>query len=288
MSQIIHKMKMFTGFAAVALLASACSSAPTKPDGADAARAKLTQLQANQELAGRAPVAIKEAEAAVALAEVPREDREMARHLVILADRKVDIATAQAQSRLMEDQRKTLTEQREGARLDSRTREADIARGDANAARVDADIARDQADAATKQADDLKRQIAELNAKETDRGLVVTLGDLLFETGRSELKGGVVSNVARLAAFLTQYPDRTVIIEGHTDSVGSTDSNLGLSQRRADAVKSYLIAQGVSASRLQASGMGEGSPVSGNDSNTGRQQNRRVEVIIVNTVAMKQ
>jgi outer membrane protein OmpA-like peptidoglycan-associated protein len=288
MNQTIHKMKNFAGLAAVAVLAGACMSAPVKPDGADAARAKLTQLQANQELAGRAPVAIKEAEVAVALAEVPREDREMATHLVVLADRKVDIAAAQAQSRLLEDQRKTLTEQRERARLDSRTKEADIARIDANSARVDADIAREQANAATLQADDLKRQIAELNAKETERGLVVTLGDVLFETGRSDLKGGAVGSAAKLAAFLTQYPDRTVVIEGHTDDVGSAESNQGLSQRRANAVKAYLVAQGVSAARLQASGMGESAPVSGNDSSTGRQQNRRVEVIIANAVAMKQ
>lgn len=288
MSQAIHKMKTFSGLVAVAVLAAGCMAAPVKPDGADAARAKLTQLQANQELAGRAPVAIKEAEAAVALAEVPREDREMAAHLVVLADRKVDTAAAQAQSRLLEDQRKTLAEDRERARLDSRTKEADIARGDADSARVDADLARQQASAATLQADDLKRQIAELNAKETERGLVVTLGDVLFETGRSELKGGAVGSAAKLAAFLTQYPDRTVVIEGHTDDVGSAESNQGLSQRRANSVKAYLVAQGISASRLQASGMGESAPVSGNDSSTGRQQNRRVEVIIANAVAMKQ
>ena len=138
--------------------------------------------------------------------------------------------------------------------------------------------------AARQQSEDLQRQIAELNAKATDRGLVVTLGDVLFASGGSALKGGVASNLGKLAAFLNKYPDRTVLIEGHTDSVGSTDSNLGLSQRRADSVKSYLMAQGVASTRIATSGMGEDSPAAGNDSPTGRQQNRRVEVIILNTV----
>jgi outer membrane protein OmpA-like peptidoglycan-associated protein len=264
--------------AVASLSVAACSAPLTKPDGADAARNKLTQLQADAQLATRAPVAIKEAELAVRAAEVPRKDRDEARHLVIMADRKVDIATARAQARLAEDERKTLSEQRESARLTSRTREADAARGDADAARMDTA-------AAQRQAADLRAQIAELNAQATDRGLVVTLGDVLFASGRSDLKGGATSNLAKLSAFLNEYQDRTVVIEGHTDSVGAADYNQGLSQRRADAVKSYLVSQGVASSRLVASGMGQGSPIASNDSATGRQQNRRVEVIISNTVA---
>src|SRR5688572_11322735 len=125
---------------------AACSSGPTKSEGADNARSKLTQLQSDPQLASRAPVAIQEAELAVRAAEKPQADKEQEKHLAFIADRKVDIARAQAQSRLLEDQRKTLGEQRESARLDSRTREADMARSDANAARADAQIARDRAD----------------------------------------------------------------------------------------------------------------------------------------------
>ena len=291
-------LKTLLATAAAAVVLAACSAGMTKPDGAAQARDRLTALQANSQLASRAPVEIKDAEDAVRAAEQPREDDETARHLVFMADHKVDIATAQAHARLLEDQRKGLSEQRETARLDSRTREADharsdanIARNDANNARSDADLARSQADAARMdtdaakaKAEDLQRQIAELNAKETNRGLVVTLGDLLFATGRSDLKGGATSNLSKLAVFLNKYPDRSVTIEGHTDNVGSADSNMGLSQRRADAVKSYLISQGISGNRLSAAGMGQGSPVSDNHSATGRQQNRRVEVIIANTV----
>jgi outer membrane protein OmpA-like peptidoglycan-associated protein len=108
------------------------------------------------------------------------------------------------------------------------------------------------------------------------------LGDVLFETGRAELKGGAAANLGKLAAFLSQYPERSVIIEGHTDSVGSESYNQGLSERRADSVKAYLLSQGIAATRLTAVGKGEAVPVASNDTNTGRQMNRRVEVIIAN------
>ncbi|MFU8822592.1 MAG: OmpA family protein, partial [Gammaproteobacteria bacterium] len=90
-------------------------------------------------------------------------------------------------------------------------------------------------------------------------------------------------NLDKLAAFLGEYPDRTVLIEGHTDSVGSEESNQFLSQRRAESVRSYLVNRGVQAHRITTAGLGEGSPVASNDTATGRQQNRRVEVIISNT-----
>jgi len=256
------------------LMLAACSTPPTKPQGAVEARNKLTQLQSTPQLAGLAPVAIKDAEVAVIAAEQPQKDIELGKHLVWMADHKVDIAAAQAQSRLLEDQRKALGEQRESARLNSRTQEADKARGDATAAQA--------------QSEDLQRQLAALNAKATDRGMVITLGDVLFDTGRSELKGGAVSNLGKLAPFLNQYQDRTVVIEGHTDSVGSEESNLALSQRRADSVKSYLVHQGVNGLRITTAGMGEDGPLAGNDTAAGRQQNRRVEVIISNTSVSSQ
>jgi outer membrane protein OmpA-like peptidoglycan-associated protein len=296
-----------TVFASVAgiLLLAACTSTPTKPAGAEAVRSKLTQLQSDPQLASRAPVAIKDAELAVRAAEESRDDHALEQHLVLMADRKVEIARARAQARLSQDQRKALGDQRQSARLESRTREAEQAHDEARAAsaaaadarrqassaRADADFARLQAEsarleteAAQQQSDDLQRQIAELNARPTDRGLVVTLGDVLFASGQSGLKGASASNLNRLAAFLNRYPERTVLIEGHTDSVGSASANDALSQRRADAVKTYLIGQGVDPGRLAASGKGKGAPVASNDSAAGRQQNRRVEVIISNSL----
>jgi outer membrane protein OmpA-like peptidoglycan-associated protein len=274
-------------------LISACATAPKPPEVPLDSRVKLTALQSNPQLATRAPVEIKAAEAAVKAAEAPRADGEYTAHLELLADQKVEIARARAQSRQYEDQRRALAEQGERARLDARTQEADRARRDAQAARADADSAR--ADAASARDEvaasraarlELQRQIADLNARETDRGLVVTLGDLLFATGKSDLTGGAGPNLDKLAAFLDEYGDRTVLIEGHTDSVGSEESNYFLSQRRADSVKSYLVSRGVQANRLTTAGLGQGSPVASNDTATGRQQNRRVEVIISNVAKL--
>ncbi|TVS10362.1 MAG: OmpA family protein [Gammaproteobacteria bacterium] len=270
-------------------LLSACATTPTSPEGASDARIKLTELQSHSQLATRAPVEMREAEAAVRAAEAPRSEGTYATHLVLMADQKVEIARARAQRRLYEDQRRALSEQSEQARLDARTAEVERARGDAQSARADADSAR--ADAATAQEEivasraerlELQRQIEELNARETDRGLVVTLGDLLFATGKSDLTGNAGPNLDKLAAFLDEYRDRTVLIEGHTDSIGSEQSNQLLSQRRAESVKSYLVSRGVPANRLSTSGLGQGTPVASNETAGGRQQNRRVEVIISN------
>jgi outer membrane protein OmpA-like peptidoglycan-associated protein len=132
---------------------------------------------------------------------------------------------------------------------------------------------------------ELQQQIQQLNAKETERGWVVTLGDVLFDTGRAELKEGSLSNLSKLSAFLNRYQDRKVQIEGHTDSIGSSGSNQGLSERRANSVRRYLENQGISADRLTTAGLGEDSPVTDNDTAASRQQNRRVEVIIANTAS---
>jgi outer membrane protein OmpA-like peptidoglycan-associated protein len=264
------------------VLLAACAAAPVAPDGSQAARAKLTQLQADPNLATRAPLAIEQAEAAVRTAEQPEKDKALAAHRVVLADRKIEIARAQAETRYAEDQRAAITAQQATARLDSRTREADGAKLDAAIARNETDIANAATDDAQRQAAELQLQIDAMQAKVTDRGLVLTLGDVLFATGTAEIKAGAISNLDQVAVFMGKYPGRTATIEGHTDSVGSTDSNQLLSQRRADSVRSYLVRQGVDAARLSTVGAGESTPVGSNDSATGRQQNRRVEVIISN------
>ena len=282
--------------AVAAILLASCATAPPEPDGAAEARSKLTQLQSDPNLANRAPLAFKEADTAVRAAEQPQADKDLAAYRVYLADRKVEIARAQAQTSLAEDQRSVLSAQRERARLDARTREVDAAKDQVVTARAEsaeqkvvAEQARGAADAARlaaasseQQAAELQRQVDTLQAKPTDRGLVLTLGDVLFTTGQADLKTGASGNLNRLVAFLDKYPDRTVAIEGYTDSVGSEEYNQGLSERRADSVKSYLAGQGIDAIRISASGKGESDPVSGNDSAAGRQQNRRVEVIISN------
>jgi outer membrane protein OmpA-like peptidoglycan-associated protein len=254
--------------AAVALALTSCATAPLSPEGSAAVRTKLTQLQNDPTLGSLAPVAIKEAESAVVVAEEPLADAALGAHRVYIADRKVDIAIAQASTRHAEDQQATIGEQRDRARLDARTREADAA----HIAATDA----------AAQAAELQRQIDALQAEATDRGLVLTLGDVLFASGRAELKIGATNNLDKLVAFLNNYPNRSVVIEGHTDNQGSDDYNMGLSERRADSVKSYLMEQGISSQRLVASGKGETQPLADNESESGRQQNRRVEVIIEN------
>ena len=268
-------------------LAVGCASAPKKPAGSEQVRAKLTALQSDTALAAQAPVATKDAEAAVAQAEIVQPDLALADHRVYIADRKVETARAQAETRAAEENRAAIAERGENARLDARTREADLAKSDAMMARVDneqqraaATQARSDADALQKEASDLQRQLEILQAKPTDRGMVLTLGDTLFATGKSELKSGARDNLDRLGDFLTEYPNRTASIEGFTDSMGSEDFNQTLSERRADSVKRYLVGRGVQAERLSSSGRGENAPVADNESAAGRQQNRRVEVLI--------
>jgi len=294
--------------AVAAALIIGCASVPKQPSGSAEVRAKLTQLQSNTNLANRAAVAFKDAESAVKAAEMPEKDLQLAAHRVYIADRKVDTARALAETNAAEAERLTLNQASEKARLDSRTQEADRAKADAVSAKVDAANARadsaeqklattqarsdadasalvakashDEAALAQQEAAELQRQVALLQARPTDRGLVLTLGDTLFATGKSELKSGASANLDRITAFMAEYPNRTALIEGFTDSMGTDSYNQDLSQRRADSVKRYLVGQGVGSARLTANGRGENSPVADNDSLAGRQQNRRVEVII--------
>ena len=280
--------------AVAAALFVGCASVPKHPAGSEQVRAKLTALQSDPSLANGAPVALKDAEGAVVVAEMKEKDLVLAAHRVYIADRKVDTARALAQTHFAEQERAALNEASEKARLDSRTREADAAKTDAlvaraesaeqkvaaSSARSDADAALLAANASQQQAAELQRQLEILQARPTDRGLVLTLGDTLFATGRAEIKSGATANLDRLTAFLNEYPKRTAAIEGYTDSMGSEEMNQSLSERRADAVKNYLVGQGVGSARLTSTGRGENSPVADNESAAGRQQNRRVEVVI--------
>ncbi|MGD9507463.1 MAG: OmpA family protein [Geminicoccaceae bacterium] len=131
----------------------------------------------------------------------------------------------------------------------------------------------------------LRQQLADMQARQTSRGIVLTVGDVLFDTGQATLKPGAVTEIIRLAEFLKQNPSRRVQIEGHTDSTGSMRTNAILSQRRADAVADTLVAAGVPRDRMVASGLGPDYPVASNATAAGRQQNRRVEVVIENASA---
>ncbi len=176
-------------------------------------------------------------------------------------------------------------------------------RAAANAALVAAETARTQAESAqraaeaqTQQAESaaaqserdkvvLRGQLRDqlnlvLETRESARGLIVNLSDVLFDSASSNLKAGAREKLARVSGILVTHPGLRMEIEGHTDSVGTDDYNQGLSSRRAESVRVYLVDQRIPTASVGASGLGEGHPVATNDTAAGRQQNRRVEMIV--------
>ena len=119
-----------------------------------------------------------------------------------------------------------------------------------------------------------------LQTKDSARGLIVNMSDVLFDTGKYSLKPGAREKLAKISGIVLAYPSLALEVEGHTDSVGSDDFNLQLSENRANSVRVFLIGQGVVSSAIGAHGYGKSQPVATNDTAVGRQQNRRVELIV--------
>jgi outer membrane protein OmpA-like peptidoglycan-associated protein len=126
----------------------------------------------------------------------------------------------------------------------------------------------------------IEQELEQLRAERTDRGVVITVEDVLFEVNRAELRSGAQADLVRLADFLDQNPNSTVLVEGHTDNSGNAEYNLELSQLRAQSVRDFLVANGVSPLRVRSIGYGETRPEAPNDNVAGRQQNRRVDIVI--------
>ena len=158
----------------------------------------------------------------------------------------------------------------------------DAVRIQGDAARSQGDAARSQEQAALSQQQSarLQAEVDQLKARPTPRGLVMTLGDVLFNTGRAELNPGANRKLDQLAQFLNEHKERRVQIDGFTDSVGTDSYNEELSQRRANSVKSALLSRGVDSSRIGTEGYGKAYPIANNVDSGGRQLNRRVEVVI--------
>ena len=203
------------------------------------------------------------------------EDASTERNKVLLGARTREAKDSQDKAELAGQEAET---QRLAA--DEQRRTAEEAQREADQRTVEADIARQDTAAAEARAAKLETQLADLQATQTERGLVLTLGDVLFDTGKSDLKAGAYSVVEKLALFLGEYPTRTIEIEGFTDSVGSDDYNLGLSLHRAEAVRNALYGRGIPVERILYHGYGETFPIASNDTAEGRQRNRRVEIII--------
>src|SRR5262249_3052216 len=119
-----------------------------------------------------------------------------------------------------------------------------------------------------------------LETRETARGLIVNISDVLFDTGKYTLKPAAREKMAKVAGILLAYPGLKIQVEGHTDSVGGDECNRKLPQQRADAVGDYLMAQSVPPGTITSIGFGKSEPVASNDTAAGRQQNRRVELVV--------
>ena len=157
--------------------------------------------------------------------------------------------------------------------------------GQSGKPQADAERARQLAAAAESEKNDLRDRLQKqlsliLETRETARGLIVSMPDVLFDFNQSTLRSGAREKLAQVAGVLLAYPDLQVAVEGHTDNVGSDDYNQRLSERRAEAVRGYLTQQGLAESAIAARGFGESRPVVSNDAAAGRQQNRRVELVV--------
>jgi outer membrane protein OmpA-like peptidoglycan-associated protein len=266
--------------AALSAILGGCASTPDRIQELEAAQALVAQVEVSPR-AGVAAANISEARKSLDRA-VQAADRGA------LGDAKFHANVAAAQAQIANE--KILTAQaqeslaqgaaeRERVLAEARAREADIANQQANVANQQADAAEQRAASLERQAQDLEEQLKDLQTRKTERGLVLTLGDVLFDTGKARLKPGAYATIDRLASALKEVPARSVMIEGHTDSMGSEDYNQELSEQRAMAVQSALMQRGVAGSQISTAGKGEGLPVASNDTAAGRQQNRRVEVI---------
>ena len=287
---MISLRRMHTVVPVVVLVLAGCSGLPERVDSLEQARDSIATVE-QQPLAGR--VAARELAAArEALDEADRayEEREalpVIEHHAYIAQRYADISNELVAEANAREEVERSEEDRNRIIADARAREAEVAAREAEATarelEVQARAAEEQRRAAeTAQArnEDLQRELEDLEARETDRGLVLTLGDVLFDTGEATLKPGAATTIDRLAQFMRDYPERSVRIEGHTDAMGSDDANLGLSERRARAVREALVARGLDAARIATLGFGEARPIAGNETPGGRQQNRRVEIVV--------
>ena len=280
--------------AAAALVA--CSSVPDHNSALADARMRVTAAQSNPQVATLAPDELQRAAQSLRVAEKAWSDggpTNTVNHLSYMTVQRVAVATQTASSRAAQGVTASAAAERDAMRLSARTNEADtaqrrlVASQQSNVAKTaelvaaDAAAERDQArvERSNARAEDLEMQLADLNAKKTDRGIVVTLGDVLFGTGQSRLLPEGARNMAKLAEVFKRDPQRRALIEGHTDSVGSAASNIDLSQRRADAVMAALVNQGVAPEHLSTHAFGEESPAADNATTTGRQMNRRVEIV---------
>lgn len=241
-----------------------CGGSGKKLDALEEARAAYLNASGNETVVRHAVDDLDQAKLALKRADKLWKDGESGvalNHNIYLVNQRVRIA--ELVSRRNEDTRKLedMKVQRQQVQLDLRSAEIDAARRETEA---------------------LQAQLKELQAESTERGMVLTLGDVLFDSGEATLKPGAMRTIDKIADFMHEYPDHTVVVEGHTDSMGDEQFNQKLSENRAFAVRSGLQQRGIASHRVSTRGYGESLPIASNDTTAGRQENRRVEVIFPN------
>jgi len=266
----------------LALAVAACASAPLTSPALVTARSAVRAAEADPNVATYDALdmdtARKELDAAEAAA--ANRDEKGIDQPAYLATQTAHLAQLKASTKANDARVAAGKADRDQIQLNARNKEvgsALAARNQAMQKAADADAARDLA---TQQTAAIQAELDALKAKPTDRGLVLTLGDVLFDTGRAELNPGASRNLDQLVRFLTDHPERLVEIDGYTDNVGTDSYNLDLSERRAATVKSVLVNRGIDSSRVVTRGYGKDFAVASNVDSGGRQLNRRVEIVI--------
>jgi outer membrane protein OmpA-like peptidoglycan-associated protein len=261
--------------AALAALLLACASAPQRNESVEEARSEVQKLSQEPLAQQAASTDIEAARNTLQQADMALQQRkspEEVNHLAYLALRHAQ--AGQARVAAARGRQEVAQAEQERNRIVLQTRERETQQ-----ARSEAETAKGAAQTAQSQLANARQELQDLQAKQTDRGVIVTLSDVLFDSGRATLKPGADRALDRLAQFLKANPRTRVLVEGHTDSVGSEEYNEELSQRRAQAVTEALSARGVPADQYQAKGLGKAYPVASNETPAGRQQNRRVEIV---------
>lgn len=283
MDTIRTPLAMLLGVVLLGITLAACGGPPRDNPMLREAQLVFQRTAEDQQVRQHAPVALEEAREALQQAEAvwqARERREIVDHHAYIVKQRSAIARQRARLNAARAEFEQLETEREQLRLEARTAEAEAAEARARAERQRAEQAQAEAEQATHRAQELSERVAELQAEMTARGLVMTMGDVLFDVGRATLQPDAERSIAILSQFLNEFPERRVLIEGHTDATGSRDLNMRLSRERAEAVRAALVARGISAGRIDVVGLGPDYPVAANTSAAGRQQNRRVEIII--------
>ncbi len=280
----------------LALALAACGAVPPVNPALQQARQRFDSASGQAQVAALAAPELSRAREALDKAVRANQDGadlDTVDHLAYMARQHVVVAEETARSRAAQAVTAQAGADRDSLRLAQRTEQADQAERRLGAAERDnarqrSELARSEAGAMAERSrlidsdarlKETELQLKALNARQTARGIVVTLGDLLFASGQSQLQDAGLHSVGQLADFLKRNPSRVAVIEGYTDSQGGADFNQALSDRRAHAVMDALLQQGVAAQRLSTQAYGEGRPVADNATASGRQMNRRVEVV---------